>query len=61
MEADQFKDLQGVSRKGPRGLLRELFDDCIVFHLLTVFWNNTAEQKMYYLSNVLKKPQRFSV
>jgi hypothetical protein len=23
MEADPFKDLQGVSRKGPRGLLRE--------------------------------------
>ncbi len=25
-EADPFKDLQGVSRKGPRGLLHESFD-----------------------------------
>jgi hypothetical protein len=45
MEADPFKDLQGMSRKGPRGLSRESFDECIMFHLLTVFPNNTAEQK----------------
>jgi hypothetical protein len=58
MEADPFKDLQGLSRKGPRGLLRESFDDCVMFHLLTVFPNNAAEQEKYYLSNMLKKPQR---
>ncbi len=28
MEADPFKDLQGVSRKIPRGLLLESFNDC---------------------------------
>ncbi len=61
MEANLFKDLQGVSRKGPRRLLRESFDDCIMFHLLTVFPNNAAEQKKYYLSNVLKKPQRVGI
>jgi hypothetical protein len=37
MEADPFKDLQGVSRKGPRGLLRRSFEKCVMFHLLTVF------------------------
>ncbi len=58
---DPFKDLQGVSRKGPRGLLRESFDNCVLFHLLTVFPNNAAEQEKYYLSNVLKKPQRVGV
>jgi hypothetical protein len=58
MEADPFKDLQGVSRKGPRGLLRESFDDCVMFYLLTVFPKHAAEQEKYYLSNVLKKPQR---
>ncbi len=42
-EADPFKDLQGVSRKGPRRLCQESFDDCILFHLLTVFPNNAAE------------------
>jgi hypothetical protein len=60
-EADPFKDLQGVFRKGPRRLLWESFDDCVMFHLLTVFPNNAAEQEKYYFSNVLKKPQRVGV
>ncbi len=60
-ETDPFKDLQGMSRKGPRQLLQESFDDCIMFHLLAVFPNNVAEQEKYYLSNVLKKPQRIGV
>jgi hypothetical protein len=50
-----------MSKKGPRGLLRESFDDCIMFHLLSVFPNNSAEQEKYYLSNVLKKPQRVGI
>ncbi len=32
-----------------------------MFHLLTVFTNNAAEQEKFYLSNVLKKPQRAGV
>jgi hypothetical protein len=60
-EADPFKDLHGVSRKGPRELTRESFNNCIMFHLLTVFPNNAAEQEKYYLFNVLKKPQRVGV
>jgi hypothetical protein len=56
-EADPFKDLKGVSKKGPWGLSRESFDNCVMFHLLTVFPNKAAEQEKYYLSNVLKKPQ----
>ncbi len=44
-EADPFKDLQGVSRKGPRGLSRESFDKCVMFHLFTVFSYNAAEQE----------------
>ncbi len=57
-ETDPYKDLQGVSRKGPRGLSCKSFDDCMMFHLLTMFPNNAAEQEKYYLSNVLKKSQR---
>jgi hypothetical protein len=60
-EADPFKDLQGMLRKGPRGLTQESLNDCVMFHLFTVFLNNTAEQEKYYLSNVLKKPQRVGV
>jgi hypothetical protein len=32
-----------------------------MFHLLIVFPNNAAEQEKYYLSNVLKKPQRVGI
>ncbi len=32
-----------------------------MFHILTVFPNNAAEQEKYYLSNVLKKPQRVAI
>jgi hypothetical protein len=46
-EADPFNDFQGVSRKDPRGLMRESFNDCVMFHLLTVFPNNLAEQEKY--------------
>ncbi len=60
-EADPFKDLHGLSRKGPRGLMWESFNDCVMFHLLTVLPNNAAEQERYYLSNVLKKPHRVGV
>jgi hypothetical protein len=60
-EAALFKDLKGVLRKGPRGHTWESFNDCVMFHLLTVFPNNAAEQEKYYLSNVLKKPQRVGI
>jgi hypothetical protein len=59
--ADHYKDLQGLTRKGPRGLLHKSFEDCVTFHLLTVFPNKAAEQERYYITNVLKKPQRISI
>jgi hypothetical protein len=61
MEADPFKDLQGIFRKVPRGLLHESFNNCVMFHLLTVFPNNVAKQEQFYLSNVLKKPQQVGI
>jgi hypothetical protein len=56
-----YVDLQGVSQKGPRGPSHKSFDDCMLLHLLTMFPVNTAEQDRYYITNVLKKPQRVSV
>jgi hypothetical protein len=61
METDLFKDLQGVSRISPRGLLQESINDCIMFHLLTEFPNSATGQEKYYHSNMLKKPQRVGV
>ncbi len=61
MESNPFVNLQGISLEGPRGMSCKLFNHCIMFHLLTVFPINTAEQEKYYATNVLKKPQRVDV
>jgi hypothetical protein len=61
MESNPFVNLQGISLEGPRGMSRESFNDCIMFHLLTAFLINVAEQEKYYVTNVLKKPQRIIV
>jgi hypothetical protein len=39
----------------------ESFSNCVMFHLLTAFPINVAEQENYYITNVLKKPQRVNV
>jgi hypothetical protein len=39
----------------------ESFNNCMMFHLLTAFPINAAEQEKYYITNVLKKPQRINV
>jgi hypothetical protein len=59
--ADPYTDLQGLTKKGPRGLSHKSFEDCMMFHLLTVFPNSAAEQERYYITNVLKKPQHISI
>jgi hypothetical protein len=61
MESNPFVNLQGVSLKGPRGMSCKSFNNCVMFHLLTAFPINAAEQEKYYISNVLKKPQRVNV
>ncbi len=50
-QSNPYMDLQGVSKKGPRGHLRKSFDDCVMVHLLTMFPNNAAEQESYYLTS----------
>jgi hypothetical protein len=42
-------------------MLRQSFLDCMMFHLLTAFLINGAEQEKYYIANVLVKPQRINV
>ncbi len=60
-EFDPYVNLQGDALEGSRGMSRELFNHCIMFHLLTAFPINAAEQEKYYISNVLKKPQRINI
>jgi hypothetical protein len=61
MESDPFVDLQGDSLEVPRGISRKSINNCVMFHLLTAFPINAAEQEKYYISNVLKKPHRINV
>ncbi len=61
MESDPYANLQGDSLECPRGMSCELLNNCVMFHLLTVFPIKAAEQEKYYTSNVLKKPQRINV
>jgi hypothetical protein len=60
-ESNPFVNLQGVSLEGPRGMSCKSFNNCIMFHLLTEFTINAAEQENYYILNLLKKPQRVNV
>jgi hypothetical protein len=60
-ESDPYVNLQGDSLEGPRGMSCESLNDCMMLHLLTAFPINAAEQEKYYISNVLKKPQRINV
>jgi hypothetical protein len=60
-KSNLFVNLQGVSLEGPRGISHESFNNCVMFHLLTAFPINAAEQEKYYITNVLKKPQRINV
>jgi hypothetical protein len=60
-ESNPYVTLQGDTLQGPRGILHQSFHDCVMFHLLTAFSINAAEQEKYYITNVLKKPQRINV
>ncbi len=42
-------------------MLRQSFLNCVMFHLLTAFPINAAEQEKYYITNVLKKPQCINI
>jgi hypothetical protein len=44
-ESNPYVNLQGVSLEGPRGMSREAFNNCIMFHLLTAFPINAASEK----------------
>lgn len=56
-----WTDLKGKEKKKKRGKTYASFMDCTQHHLLTVFNYDAAEQQKFYISNILKKPQRVSV
>jgi hypothetical protein len=61
MECNPYVNLKGVSLEGPREMSCKSFNNCKIFHLLTVFHINAAEQEKYYITNILKKPHHINV
>ncbi len=60
-ESNPFVNLQGASLEGSRGMSCKSFNNCVMFHLFTAFPINAAEQEKCYVTNVVRKPQRFNV
>jgi hypothetical protein len=61
MESNPFINLQGDTLEGLRGMSHKSFNNCVIFHLLTAFPINAAEQEKCYITNVLKKPQHINI
>jgi hypothetical protein len=53
-ENDSYVNLQDDSLEGPRGMSCKSFKDCMMFHLLTAFPINAAQQEKYYITNDLR-------
>jgi hypothetical protein len=60
-ESNPYVNLQGEAMQCLRGMSRQSFLNCVMFHLLPAFPINAAEQEKYYITNVLKKPQHIPV
>jgi hypothetical protein len=56
MESNPFVNLQGVSLEGPRGMSCKSLNNCVMFHLLTAFPINAAEQEKYMSAMYLRSP-----
>ena len=57
--ASPWTDLKGTVHSEPRSPSVQSFEDCVTFHLLTVFPQDTAEQERYYVNVHLKKMGKF--
>ena len=54
--ADPYTDLQGLTRKkGPMGLSRKTFNDCVMFDLLTMFPTSEIDSKVILMGHEIVK------
>eukprot|EP00804_Cyclotella_cryptica_P000814 CCRYP_001063-RA/>CCRYP_001063-RA protein AED:0.28 eAED:0.47 QI:0/0/0/1/0/0.33/3/0/350 len=61
IDCSLWKDLRGNVHNTPRRNTWVSFMECVTFHLLTVFRNDTAKAQRYYISNGLKKPNQVPI
>ena len=56
-----WTDLYGTVHVTAREPSKTAFEDCVTFHLLSVFPNDAAERQKYYINHQLKKPRRIPI
>ena len=57
--ANPWTDLKGTVHTVAQSPSAQSFEDCVTLHLLTVFPQDSAEQKRYYVNLHLKTPLVF--
>ena len=57
--ANPWTDLKGTVHTVSQSPSVQSFEDCVTFHLLTVFPQDAAEQERYYVNMHLKKTCKF--
>jgi hypothetical protein len=61
IDVSPWVDLFGVEHVEKRYRSWDSFQDCVTFHLLSVFRPDAAETQRFYISNGLKKPNRVPI
>ena len=61
IEAAPWTYLQGNVQNNAREHSVQSFIDCVVFHLLSVFLHDAAEQQKYYISHYIRKLRRIPI
>ena len=56
-----WTNLNGRTHNTARKKKIQAFEDCITFHLLTIFPKDAAEQQWYYINMSLKKPGKVTI
>ena len=60
-KASPWTDLNGNIHNKAREQTLQAFEDCVTFLLLTVFPEDAAEQKQYYINLSLRKPGKVTI
>eukprot|EP00804_Cyclotella_cryptica_P019640 CCRYP_013978-RA/>CCRYP_013978-RA protein AED:0.50 eAED:0.92 QI:0/0/0/0.5/1/1/2/0/367 len=56
-----WEDIMGVPHTETPKKTWDSFHECVMFHLLQVFRHDAGEALKYYITNMLKKPNRVSI
>ena len=61
VKAPQWTNLNGITHVKARKKSTTSFEDCVTFHLLTIFPEDAAEQQQYYINLLLRKCNKVTI